>query len=186
MIKIPTVFKRDPSNMSRILCEVTPGCEWVISGEGIATRKFDGTCVLVRGGRMFKRYDAKHGKTPPPDFEPAQPAPDPVTGHWPGWVPVGEGPDDRWHRDAFGAGGPYGDGTYELCGPRIQKNPEGFSIHILVRHGTDILHTMPRDFGGLQRALCGYNIEGVVWHHPDGRMAKVKGRDFGYVRSTPA
>ena len=22
-------------------------------------------------------------------------------------------------------------------------------------------------------------IEGIVWHHPDGRMAKIKRRDFG-------
>ena len=22
-------------------------------------------------------------------------------------------------------------------------------------------------------------IEGIVWHHPDGRMAKIKARDFG-------
>lgn len=49
---------------------------------------------MIRGGRLFKRYDAKHGKIPPPDFEPAQP-PDDVTGHWPGWVPVGEGPADQ-------------------------------------------------------------------------------------------
>ena len=23
------------------------------------------------------------------------------------------------------------------------------------------------------------DIEGIVWHHPDGRMAKIKRRDFG-------
>ena len=23
------------------------------------------------------------------------------------------------------------------------------------------------------------NIEGIVWHHPDGRMVKIKARDFG-------
>ena len=25
-------------------------------------------------------------------------------------------------------------------------------------------------------------IEGVVWHHPDGRMVKIKGKDFGIKR----
>ena len=23
-------------------------------------------------------------------------------------------------------------------------------------------------------------LEGVVWHHPDGRMVKIKRKDFGY------
>ena len=27
-------------------------------------------------------------------------------------------------------------------------------------------------------ALKGQGVEGIVWHHPDGRMAKLKGRDF--------
>lgn len=26
--------------------------------------------------------------------------------------------------------------------------------------------------------LADEGVEGVVWHHPDGRMAKLKGRDF--------
>ncbi len=28
MKKIPTLFVRDPENMSRVTEEVTPGCEW--------------------------------------------------------------------------------------------------------------------------------------------------------------
>jgi hypothetical protein len=24
------------------------------------------------------------------------------------------------------------------------------------------------------------DIEGIVWHHPDGRMVKIKKKDFGY------
>jgi hypothetical protein len=183
MIKIPTVFIREfgvggPGEVL-IKPDVTPGCEWVLAGEGIATRKWDGTCVMIRGGVMLKRYDAKHGKKPPPTFEPAQPEPDPYTGHWPGWVPVGDGPDDRWHREAFS--GAWTDGTYELCGPRIQKNPERLSEHVLIPHGGHVLN-MPRDFDGLREALRGADIEGIVWHHPDGRMAKIKGRDFGYKR----
>lgn len=27
------------------------------------------------------------------------------------------------------------------------------------------------------------NIEGIVFHHPDGRMAKIKLRDFGISRA---
>src|SRR5258706_138979 len=47
MDKIPTMFMRDPVNMSRVTREVTPGCEWVLAGEGRATVKRDGTNVRV-------------------------------------------------------------------------------------------------------------------------------------------
>lgn len=30
-----------------------------------------------------------------------------------------------------------------------------------------------------------WNVEGVVWHHPDGRMVKIKTRDFGLTRGRP-
>jgi hypothetical protein len=65
MRKIPSVFQRNHDGDCRLRDEVLPGSEWVLAGEGIATRKFDGTCVLVRGGVLFKRYDAKRGKAPP-------------------------------------------------------------------------------------------------------------------------
>ena len=87
MRKIISLFQRDYDGDRLVRDEVVPGAEWVIAGEGTATRKFDGTCCLVRDGRLFKRYDAKQGKTPPAGFEPAQ-DPDEVTGHWPGWMPV--------------------------------------------------------------------------------------------------
>lgn len=159
--------------------EVVPGAEWVLAGEGVATRKFDGTCCMVRNGRLYKRYDAKHGKTPPVGFEPAQ-EPDPKTGHWPGWLPVGDGPEDRWHREAFK--GDELDGTYELCGPKLQGNPEGYTTHVLVRHGAEALPEEPRDYASIREFLAKANIEGIVWHHPDGRMVKIKAKDFGLKR----
>ena len=64
MIKIPTLFKRtfDDNHVVYIEPVVTPGFEWVLAGEGIATVKWDGSCCAVFGGQFFKRYDAKHGK----------------------------------------------------------------------------------------------------------------------------
>src|SRR5262245_3644744 len=52
--KIPTLFIRDPKDMSRVLRDVTPGAEWVLQGEGVPTRKRDGTNVriTVRGGKV--------------------------------------------------------------------------------------------------------------------------------------
>jgi len=173
---------------------VTPGCEWVLLGEGVPTRKWDGTACLIRGGRLFKRYDCKRGRKPPEGFEPCEPEPDAQTGHWPGWVPVGEGPEDRYFREALqnlececSLDELPIEATYELCGPKINGNPEGFSSHVLIPHGRWVLPDFPRTYECIRQFLetplviCGVEwfIEGIVWWHPDGRKAKVKRRDFG-------
>lgn len=182
MQKIISLFQRNYETDRLVRDEVTPGAEWVINGEGIATRKWDGTCCLIEKGQLFKRYDAKKGKTPPEGFMPAQ-EPDPVTGHWPGWVKISDtGNEDKWHREAF-MNTPTDDlalgGTYELVGPRINGNQEGFEKHFLIPHGADILERAPRTFNELKDWLDQLRIEGIVWHHPDGRMVKIKKRDFG-------
>jgi len=177
MKKIPSLFKRNYEGQPRLVYnEVVPGCEWVLNGDGVATRKFDGTACWVSSGLLYKRYDLKKGRTKPDGFIPAQPKPDEVTGHWPGWVLVGDGPDDKWHREAFHLTFP--DGTYELCGPKIQGNPEEFGAHVLVIHGVEEYEDCPVGFETLKSWLGPLNIEGIVWHHPDGRMAKIKTKDF--------
>lgn len=182
MRKIVSLFQRNYDGDRLVRDEVVPGAEWVAAGQGKATRKYDGTCCMIRDSKLYKRYDAQQGKTPPPGFEPAQDA-DPTTGHWPGWLLVGVGPDDRWHREALAASPGLPDGTYELCGPKVQGNPDGFADHRLVPHGAEELADCPRDFAGLKEYLLARAIEGVVWHHPDGRMVKIKKRDF--VKSGP-
>ncbi len=180
MKKIPTLFERDWSgDRSRVTPEVHPGCEWVIDGEGVATQKHDGTSCMVRGNRLFKRRELREGDPIRDDFEPV--GFDKETKKMVGWVPVGDGPEDRWHREAF-AGGGWDDGTYELIGPKVQGNPEQTKVHVLVSHGGDKLPDAPRTFEGLRDWLATQDVEGVVWHHPDGRMAKIKLRDFGHKR----
>lgn len=185
MKKIPTIFKRSETNRNLVVDEWTQECLWVFKGEGVATRKWDGSCCLIQGGKLWKRYDAKHGKPAPAGFVPAQ-EPDPMTGHWPGWVPVGDGPADQWHREAFAAAefsyGPIPDGTYELCGQKINGNPEGLKFHALIPHGKALCSVLEISFDGIRRYLSSGRIEGVVWHHPDGRMAKIKAKDFGIPR----
>lgn len=219
MKKIPSVFVRNYDGDRLVRDEVVPGCEWVIAGEGIATRKWDGTACLVRGGKLYRRYDAKHGKTPPPGFDPAQ-DPDPffcngckgqfavdaatggaarngknvcpscgsrnVTGgHWPGWLLVGDKPEDKPFADAWALWLSQvhypEDGTYELCGPKFQSNPEQFAAPMFLRHGAEVLPDVPRTFAGLRDYLGEWAIEGVVFHRRDGRMAKVKRPDFGFA-----
>src|SRR5256885_6407438 len=79
MRKIPSVFQRAWDGDRQAMRAVTAGTEWVLAGEGVATRKWDGTCCLVRGGKLFKRYEVKAHGRPPENFEPATDA-DPVTG----------------------------------------------------------------------------------------------------------
>ena len=153
-----------------------PGCEWVRDGAGVATLKHDGTCCLVRGGRLYKRRELKAGQPVPPQFELADF--DDETGKTMGWMPVLAGTaEDQFHLEAFGDG--VTDGTYELMGPKIQGNKGGFTMHRLVRHAIDVLDGVPRTFEGLRTWLESQPLEGVVWHHPDGRAAKIKRRDFG-------
>ena len=185
MQKIISLFQRNYDGDRLVRDEVVPGAEWVLAGEGVATRKFDGTCCLVRDGKLYKRFDAKHGKQPPTNFEPAQ-DPDPISGHWPGWVPVGDGPEDKHHRAAFALDADLADGTYELVGPKVQGNPDEFAEHELVPHGAWELPSAPRDFAGLREYLRTANVEGIVWHHPDGRMVKIKAKDFGLKRAALA
>ena len=184
MQKIISLFKRDYEGTRLVYNEIVPGAEWVVNGEGRATRKWDGTSCMIRSGILFRRFDAKHGKPPPADFEPAQ-EPDPKTGHWPGWVPVkADNPADKWHMQALqdhrdNTGSDLSDGTYELVGPRVQGNPDQWDRHYLIAHGGDTIDGAPRDFDGLRRWFETNAIEGIVWHHPDGRMVKIKRKDFG-------
>ena len=180
MKKIPTLYARNPERMQDILMDVHPACGWVKDGEGVVTRKYDGTCCLVKYGVLYKRRGLKAGKPDPGGFWAVDY--DAVTRKTTGWVPVLDGPEDRWHREAFGDG-VWPDGTYELCGPKVQGNPEGFEIHVLVPHAEATQYDdVVRTFDGLRDFLKGMDIEGVVFHHPDGRMAKIKKRDFGQVR----
>ena len=178
MKKIPTFFKRDMSKQPALVTpEVTPGCGWVLQGEGNATRKFDGTCAMVRGGKLFKRHELKPGKVAPDGFEDIES--DLATGKTVGWVPVCDGPEDKWFRDAEL---PIEDGTYELCGPKVQGDPERCGRHIFVPHGKADMLGVPTDFDGLRAFLRDRDIEGIVWWHSDGRKAKIKKKDFGFKR----
>ena len=179
MKKIQSLFRRNHEGDRLVRDEVVPGSEWVLAGEGVATLKVDGTCCMVRAGQLYKRYDAKHGKTPPAGFEAAQ-DPDPVTGHWPGWIAIGDEPDSKWHREAWGdhSYDRFPDGTYELVGPKVQGNPYGLVRHALLAHGEN-LDDVPRTFDALRAYLNDHRMEGIVWHHPDGRMVKIKAKDFG-------
>lgn len=133
MRKIPTLFQRDWDGDRRyVLPEVTPGCEWVLKGEGVPTRKYDGTCVMYAQDGWWARREVKAGKTAPGPFREIER--DPETGKTIGWADANESGFFRYLMEALEglAALPYG--TYELCGPKVNANPEGLERHTLIAH----------------------------------------------------
>lgn len=188
MKKIPTLFQRNYSTDRLVRDELTPGCEWVINGEGVATVKLDGTCCLVKNSTLFKRYELKRGKPLPVGFIAAQ-EPDPITGDIPGWIIVDKtNPEDKWHREAWNSYfTPLRDWTYELVGPKINGNPEDLPGHRLIAHGNSLLANVPRTFNQLRQYLQEHNwIEGIVWwrdvNDQNCDKVKLKLKDFGLKR----
>ena len=190
MKKIKSLYVRQFDNKHNVTItkEVAEGCDWVLRGEGIATRKWDGTCTLIENGEISRRYDCKKGKTPPAGFIPTS-DPDPITGHWPGWVKIDKfNPkgDEKFfvegYINTFGSIDAIPeDGTYELCGPKINSNPEKLDKRILIKHGEEVLD-VPRTFDGIRNFLANHNIEGVVFHRKNktNDMCKIKRVDFGF------
>ena len=188
MKKIKSLFVREFSegHSVKVTPVVSEGCEWVINGEGVATRKWDGTCTKIENGTIFRRFDCKKGKNPPIGFIPAD-NPDPITGHWPGWVKIDKfNPkgDEKFFVEAYV--NTFGsidnlpvDGTYELCGPKINGNPEKLDKHIFIKHGEEILN-VARDLDSIRNFLNENYIEGIVFHRGNGDMCKIKRVDFGF------
>ena len=189
MRKIPTVLVRDPDDRAHVLMEISPGCEWVFTGEGVATRKYDGTCVMFDGDRWWARREVKPGKQPPPDYVTEEV--DGTTGKTVGWEPIEQSAFVKFHREAleymqYGNDGAekaheWMPGTYELCGPKINGNPEDCGHHVLMRHAdAEEFPTLehPNDPTTAAWVVSALKWEGIVWHHPDGRMAKLKRRDI--------
>lgn len=126
---------------------------------------------------------------------PTQPDPDPMTFHHPHWVPAPlDAPDNKHLAEAVMAmvaesHVPVEGATYELIGPAVQCNPYGLSHHRLIQHGTDLvedLNTPTRNFHQIKNWLENNHCEGVVFHHPDGRMVKIRRKDMGFDWNTSA
>lgn len=181
MIKIPTLFYRDPLEMSRVTRQVNPGCEWVLAGEGVATQKFDGTNVQVTVKReVIVLVEKRRNPT----------AEEKLRGVEPSYIPTSpDNPADKHILAAAMAADtedwPDGVWSCEAIGPKIQGGVEAHNFTTLIPFGLPLWPvnhaiSVPRTFDELRDYLEHAVLEGVVWHHADGRMAKIKRRDFGH------
>ena len=202
MKKMPTLFRRDPDDRARVLPEVNPGCEWVLAGEGVARRKYDGTCIRWDGEHWWSRREVKKNRMMPPGYVPVET--DPVTGKTVGWEPIAQSSFHKAFEEAVQPLREFGammrtelpPGTFELIGPKINGNPEKAATHRLEPHanaeswhGPDVIPPDVTTVEGMYEHLREFVLalhehegwEGIVWHHPDGRMVKLKARDFAKV-----
>jgi hypothetical protein len=183
MEKIPTLFERD--GRFRVVDKPRAECAWVFDGEGTGTEKLDGTNVrlTVRSGQLVRVEKRRN-----PSKAQKQ---DGIVDGW--YVDAGDSAEDRWILDAAKnadvTAWPDGEHSCEALGPRIQGNPLGLSEHLCVPFNltVPVYADVPRSFDGLQAFLStldsdyapGHLAEGIVFHHSDGRRAKIKRKDFG-------
>lgn len=194
MKKIPTIYRRDWDGDPRyVTCEPNAECAWVFAGEGKPTRKYDGTCVRFDGERWWARREVRQGRPEPGGFRLV--AEDAATGKRVGWEPAEGTGFFRYLVEAAGSRGTelydWLPGTYELCGPKINRNPERYAEHRLVRHENAApVEVESLTWEGIRTTVLSAaeddGAEGIVWHHDDGRMAKIKARDFPATGARPA
>jgi hypothetical protein len=183
MEKIPTLFERDEH--FHVVDKPRQECAWVFGGEGLATEKLDGTNVrlTVRSGQLVRVEKRRN----PSKVQKQQGIKD-------GWyVDTDEfSKEDRWILDAAGntdvSTWPDGEHACEALGPSIQGNPLGLPDHRCIPFNLEVprYDDTPRTYADLQRYLAeleskfapGHLAEGIVFHHPDGRRAKIKRKDF--------
>jgi hypothetical protein len=178
MQKMISLFKRDFNNRScPAYNEIEDEAKWVLDGNCKATQKHDGTACLINCGVLYRRYNAK--KSSPDDFLHWSFNQNQKTGH--GWIPVKDVPADQIHLNIDISG--LSDGTYELCGEKVNRNPEKITGHKLIKHGSVVFENVPTDFEGLKEWLRDKDIEGLVWHNNYGDMIKIKKSDFGMKRN---
>lgn len=182
MKKIETIFDRGDD--FKVIDKPREGCEWVFAGEGVVTEKLDGTNVrlTVEKGKIVHVEKRRN----PSKAEKAQ-------GVEPGYVDASR--DDPSDKHIFRAtdntnvsNQPDGLHEAEAVGPKIQGNSLGLDQTACYPFMSMpvILPDMPRNFQAISDYVCNldsvfnpeHKAEGIVFHHPDGRMAKIKRKDF--------
>ena len=178
MIKIPTIFKRDYKTF-KVIDKINPECQWVFDNEGIAYRKWQGMAAMIKDSTYYKRVILKDGYNVPNSF--ILTFPDYKANKFYGWLPVDfSSKEDKYYIEAYDQRLP--NGTYELIGPKIHRNKDKVPNHILMSHKAYKVSKFNLSYIYIKKMLHAFQFEGIVFHHPDGRMAKIKLKDFGLYR----
>lgn len=170
MRNIPDLFRRDPDDRRFVVAEVAPGQEWVLAGEGRPTRQYAGVLTL-----FAPAAGAIESSSPVPELQ-----------SW--YIDAGTDWEPAWQSKlavpmlaavrALPASDAPRPGTHELVGPGVRRNVDRLPGNRLIAHGDAELVDAPRTFDALREWLLARPYKGVVFQHPDGRMAKVRRRDL--------
>lgn len=183
MKKIPTIFDRDWEGNRGVIDKPIPECDWVFKDEGIATEKVDGTNIKVRikDGKITDVWKRRN-----PNKEQRKLGVEP-------WYEIAE-PSDSQNKHTFKSvenadTSALPDGEYpgEAYGGKIQGNPLEVEPNIyFFTVNPKTFEKFPRNYDDIKSLVIhlsshvspGHWAEGVVFHHADGRMAKIKRKDF--------
>lgn len=183
MHKIPTIFERDWEGNHAVIDKYIIHPSFM--AESKATEKIDGMNVrlTVRNFTIVRLEKRRN----PDKIQKAKGITDP----W--YVDATEGdPQDKFlwaaARNTDLTIMLDGEWSGEAVGPNIQGNPlnlEKNIVMIFTLNQAPLFNNVPNDYEGLkawlplQESKYGKGkIEGIVWHHPSGRMAKIKTKDF--------
>jgi hypothetical protein len=180
--KIETIFDRGED--FKVIDKIRDGCEWVFNGEGKATEKVDGqnVKVLFKDGKIIHVWKRRN-----PNKEEKK------LGIEPGYIDADQNDPQDKHifRSVNNCKTILPDGEYpcEAFGGKIQGNPLEVEPNLyFFTMDPKVYENVPRNFEGLKVCLKylvshfnpGKLAEGIVFHNPDGKMAKIKRRDFDY------
>jgi hypothetical protein len=184
MKKLKTLFETERTETYHVVNKLRDGLDWIFTNVCHISQKIDGTSCAIIESELYKRYDVKKGKTPPTNAIECQEA-DPISGHWPHWVPITS--NDKYHLEAFNKLSNKIDGTYELIGPKINGNPENLGEHILELHGSrevvDISYNEENIFDKIREYLQPRDIEGLIFKNTlTGDMFKIRKSDYNLPR----
>jgi len=183
MSTIPTLFVPAAyGGQWRYSPTLRPGLEWVAK-HGMAQRRYDGISMRYTGGCWMQWQAWPGGYGPAPSgWLVERDAPRGEKAY--GWAPIQPGTTvARWVVEAVGDARLARIGTYELCGPGIHFNPEGFARPRLIYHGdAEVLDGVPTDLEALGRwfARRWGTCSGVIWKHRGNlrQFAKVNPADI--------
>lgn len=182
MKKISTLFEINyiDNHKVNVTRNIRKENRWISDNGVIATRKFDGSACAIIDEKLYKRWDNKKGKKIPSQAIECQKK-DKITGHHPFWILCDSNNDnDRYFFKAFFSLEKKEEGTYELCGEKVQGNPEKIEGHKLIKHGSETIFLNNFSFDCIKSYLDNAlnDIEGIVFYHPHGMMCKIRKSDF--------